>query len=166
MKLYLYTLNPDRARPISLKSLRRVVKKACNYVEKSSNYQVKFEEDNGQGRLANTPIIDFSFADFADSTDTATWEYIGNNKFKVLFNYHLSWATWFLEPFWGKNFDLYTYAVHELGHVLGMYPMRKNNEDYHNPDPSSVMHSNPVFSKFTKSDLGMLIYLTNPKNLR
>jgi len=162
VKRYLYTLNPHHARPMKLDTLRRVVERACRYVEKSSNHQVVFEEDKGQARLIGTPSIDFSFAHFGPSEDTARWVMLPSGNAEIRFNYYLSWSTRWWHPFIGRNFDLYTYVVHELGHVLGMYPHRGDDQDYHNPDPASVMHAGPVFPRFTAADIGMLRYLTRP----
>ena len=154
MKLYLYTLNPHAARPIKLAEVRRVVERACRYVEVSANHQVVFAEDKGQARLLGTPTIDFSFADFGGVEDTAQWVMPRAGVFEIRFNYHLSWAT--------RNHDLYTHAVHELAHVLGMYPRLMSGASYHNPDAWSVMHERPMTSKFTETDLGTLRYLTHP----
>jgi len=162
MKTYLYTLNATAARPLPLAALRRVVEKACRYIEKSSNHQVAFAEDKGQARLLGTPAIDFSFAEFGESGDTAQWSEPLPGKFEIRFNYHLSWATRWWHPALFRNHDLLTHAVHELGHVMGMYPRLKGGGPYHNPDTWSVMHERPITSQFTAIDIGTLRYVTHP----
>lgn len=168
MKLYLYTLNPSAARPMKLTELRRVVEQACRYVEVSSNHQVAFAEDKGQARLIGTPTIDFCFANFADAEDVAQSSGHVPGRFEIRFNYHLNWSTHPLHKWrvWrihkGPSHDLLTSAVHELGHVVGMYRRLANGASQHNPDKWSVMNERPITHKFTQTDLGTLRYVTHP----
>jgi hypothetical protein len=168
MKLYLYTLNPSAARPMKLTELRRVVEQACRYVEVSSNHQVSFAEDKGQARLIGTPTIDFSFADFGDSDAAAKASGPVLGKYEIMFSYNLNWSTRAYHPwrlwriFKGPSHELMTFAVHEIGHVLGMYRRLPSGASQHNPDKWSVMNERPITYKFTDTDLGTLRYITHP----
>lgn len=168
MKIYLYKLNTENARPMPLAEMRGAVEKALAYVAKSSNGQVGFWEDDGKGRLPSAPVIEFMFAEFDDVEDTAQWSEPLADKFEVRFNYHLNWSTqWWhkwrpLRVFKGPSHDLLTSAVHEIGHVMGMYPRLKGGGPYHNPDKWSVMNERPITHKFTAIDIGTLRYVTHP----
>lgn len=143
---------PDTVNPAGV--LRRV-KQALAYVSKAAGYQVKFEQVD----IEDEPDLVFGFEDFGpEDPSIGSWEKHGR-RYSVAFNSRYHWKT----RWWDvrNSQSLYAIAIHQVVHVLGLY--RRNypgEEHYHNPDPGSVMHSNPKYPHLTDNDRVLLLHVT------
>lgn len=163
MRTYFLYLDSKDGDPLKETALRRVVEKACRHLEKLAPRLINFEEPIDEMDLAQSkfPIITFRFRAFGND-DTAQWRRVRSEEpviYEVAFSANHAWAARWWHPFIGRNHDLYTHCLHELLHVIGLYPRLPSGAAYHNPDPGSVMHSHPRFPHLTDGDLGQLRYL-------
>jgi len=167
MRTYFLYLDTQPADPVKEADVRRVVEKACRHLEKLAPGLINFEEPLDKMDLEHSayPILTFRFRPFSND-DTAQWRRVRAEVpviYEVAFNARYAWAARWWHPFIGRNQDLYTHCLQELLHIIGLYPRLPSGAAYHNPDPGSVMHSNPRFPHLTETDLGQLRYLLTTK---
>lgn len=128
------------------------VAKAMRYVERASGEAVRFLHRGAMNHAEAAGMADHVNIGFDDlgNTDRVIGQQSKWNGVKsIAFDPSVKWAkNWFQRFILGRD-DLYTIAVHELGHLLGL----PHNESL---GERSVMESNPVFAEFSLTEIAQL----------
>lgn len=135
----------------------KAIQSALRYISKKANWQVEFYPLP----LDAHPNIAFGF-EFLPGTQNGRWDQIRQGRYAFTFSTRYGWAArsglGMLRDFIaGRDHSFRIVCIHEVLHCLGLRD--------HNPDPGSVMYSNPQFPHITDNDQLRLLALTRAPNL-
>lgn len=142
-------------------AFRRTLARAMRYVEKVCDGQVRFRDLAAMSsveRLKNgfgDKSLRIGFDDMLPLSAAAS-QMQRNGVTSIGFNPGFGWALKWWQQWFSHRQDLYTVAVHELGHLLGL---KHNMEE----DSESVMCPTPVVSTFDNFETAQLLQLTKPQ---
>ena len=132
---------------------RQQLARAMRYVEKSSKGNVRFlhrgiELQNGKVKPVNsTRFVNIGFEALPAASGAGEWSRLAAKSGMVdsiAFAANVKWARGWWDKVLSFKPDLYTVAVHELGHLLGLP---------HNEESESVMSTGARFSTFSPREI-------------